>query len=698
MQFFFEKRGEKLLLLPIAVLFLTCFLAFLCSAETSPTSYDSLKLSVEGSGEVLTYQDGSNPSIEYFTANLTFYPKDYGINRILVGQNFFSEPDSSITTDEKSILYRWDYPPIGTLKFGFKSEVLNLLETFSIKEKIPFPQEFESAEVQQYLRPTLLITSEDEEIKRKASEIVEGTDDFYLAVHKIASWVGSNIKYTTDNSTLESSKDAKWVFENKIGVCDEITTLFIAMLRSIGIPAKFVSGLAYSNQINDFGSHAWAEVYFPKTGWVGFDVTYGEYGFIDATHVKFRDGTDGASPSVDYAWRGRSVNSEVKGINFKTKILENGNPAKTGIQIKVQILKKEVGAGSYSPVMIEVTNLEDKYNPVTLHVTKAPTQYGENKFALLLPPLETKKIFTIIHVQDSLQEGYEYSSIFEVANFFDDVSGSDTIYYSNNVDIYPYSSAVAFLESMKEEQEYTYSSDVEADCNLDKDAYYASEKMQIDCEIINKGNVNLEEIKTCVLDDCKTLTLLISEKKEVSFDVAAPHPPKEAVLDIASPELVKHEYLNAKIYEAPEIKITAIESPKEVEYKELGYLSFNITVNSPVKDVVVKIGGKSLFHIDEINGENSFMIPAYGSFFYNRDGIIEVDYKDLNRKKQTHSETFSVEVRSVPFYVRNGWLLISCGFILFLIAGFYAVRHIRFRTLFKSAPAKPEKTSKKRKK
>src|SRR3989338_5480956 len=143
-----------------------------------------------------------------------------------------------------------------------------------------------------FTKPSEIINSDDEDVIGYASEIAEGEDDLYAVVHKAAEWTKNNIKYDLSTLTAEVSQKASWVIDNRQGVCDELTSLFIAMLRSVGIPAKFVSGVAYTESElfpDNWGSHGWAEVYFPGYGWVPYDVTYGQFGYIDPTHVKLKE-------------------------------------------------------------------------------------------------------------------------------------------------------------------------------------------------------------------------------------------------------------------------------------------------------------------------------------------------------------------------------------------------------------------------
>jgi len=60
------------------------------------------------------------------------------------------------------------------------------------------------------------------------------------------------------------------------GVCQDFTHLMIGLARALGIPARYVSGLVHPDRERYRGfseTHAWCELLFPGTGWVGFDPT-----------------------------------------------------------------------------------------------------------------------------------------------------------------------------------------------------------------------------------------------------------------------------------------------------------------------------------------------------------------------------------------------------------------------------------------
>lgn len=64
--------------------------------------------------------------------------------------------------------------------------------------------------------------------------------------------------------------------ENNSGSCRDFAALFIEACRCLGIAARFVSGYMYSAEITGrMSMHAWAEVYLPGAGWIGFDPSWG---------------------------------------------------------------------------------------------------------------------------------------------------------------------------------------------------------------------------------------------------------------------------------------------------------------------------------------------------------------------------------------------------------------------------------------
>ncbi|WP_193211896.1 transglutaminase family protein [Luteolibacter marinus] len=90
------------------------------------------------------------------------------------------------------------------------------------------------------------------------------------------------------------------VLENRRGVCQDFAQLMIAALRSIGLPARYVSGYLETlpppgkpKLVGADASHAWVSVFVPGEGWLDFDPTNnirpGERHITVATGRDYRD-------------------------------------------------------------------------------------------------------------------------------------------------------------------------------------------------------------------------------------------------------------------------------------------------------------------------------------------------------------------------------------------------------------------------
>ncbi|MBU7028718.1 MAG: DUF3108 domain-containing protein [Theionarchaea archaeon] len=141
-------------------------------------------------------------------------------------------------------------------------------------------------EPQEYLVPETKIESDDPAIKAKAEEVTQGCQDSWEASQKIAQWVYENITYKITGA------GARETLASQKGDCGPHTLLTVAMLRSIGIPSRMVGGVVYGRVGGTplFIQHYWTEVLISGE-WIPFDSTMGEYGYVDATHVRlFRRG------------------------------------------------------------------------------------------------------------------------------------------------------------------------------------------------------------------------------------------------------------------------------------------------------------------------------------------------------------------------------------------------------------------------
>jgi len=83
-----------------------------------------------------------------------------------------------------------------------------------------------------------------------------------------------------DDSATEISTPLEEVFKGRRGVCQDFAHLMTGCIRSLGLPARYVSGYILTHppegqprMLGADASHAWVSVYCPTLGWVDFDPT-----------------------------------------------------------------------------------------------------------------------------------------------------------------------------------------------------------------------------------------------------------------------------------------------------------------------------------------------------------------------------------------------------------------------------------------
>jgi len=122
-----------------------------------------------------------------------------------------------------------------------------------------------------YLRETPL--SRADAAIRKFTESVAGRFSNPLDQgHAIMSGLSERLRFDTD--ATHSATTAMEAFGAGHGVCQDFTHVFLAAVRSLRLPARYVSGYLHKpgEAVQEAG-HAWAEAYVAELGWVSFDPT-----------------------------------------------------------------------------------------------------------------------------------------------------------------------------------------------------------------------------------------------------------------------------------------------------------------------------------------------------------------------------------------------------------------------------------------
>jgi hypothetical protein len=124
----------------------------------------------------------------------------------------------------------------------------------------------------------------DPRIPALAIEATSGAATPYDKAVTLETFLRTHYGYTLD-LTGAPGKDplAHFLFERRAGHCEYFASAMTVMLRTLGIPARYINGFQtgeYNNIGGDFivrasDAHSWVEAYFPGNGWITFDPTPG---------------------------------------------------------------------------------------------------------------------------------------------------------------------------------------------------------------------------------------------------------------------------------------------------------------------------------------------------------------------------------------------------------------------------------------
>ncbi len=131
--------------------------------------------------------------------------------------------------------------------------------------------------VLQYQLPSQFIRWNDD-VLAFAKTCLIPEKSLFEGVLELVKKIYTEFKFTSGSTNINTPLET--VLKEKKGVCQDFSHLAIACLRSVGIPARYVSG--YIETLPPKGkpklegsdaSHAWISVYIPEMGWCEFDPT-----------------------------------------------------------------------------------------------------------------------------------------------------------------------------------------------------------------------------------------------------------------------------------------------------------------------------------------------------------------------------------------------------------------------------------------
>jgi transglutaminase-like putative cysteine protease len=641
----------------LLLVLLTLPSAFGLGDEVFRSEYLNVDFNISSKINVIPETEGYK--LSYLNAELTYFPENDERQNII---SQYTVPASK--KNNGSLVFSWENVKQDVVLFSVNSKIRIQNKQFYIPRKIDFPIKNVPEEAREYTKQTQVIDSENPRIISLASSLAEGESDMLAVVFKIGNWTKNNIAYDLSTQTANVSQKASWVLENRVGVCDELTSLFIAMLRSVKIPARFVAGYAYTNSLlfkERWGPHGWAEVYFPGYGWVPFDVTYGELGYIDASHIKLKAAADPNMSSTSFEWGGRFVGLQAEPLKFTVKEGDFGKALTDSVKLESTMLYDSVGFGSHNVVITTIENPTQFYvaEEVMISKTESTEIIGVDKKLVLLKPGERKQLYWVIRIDNNLNKDYSYKfpiTVYTVSNI-----QSKTYFNSmHNDPIYPLEDVKVYVNNRAGTEEKVYADGMEISCDSDKESYHVYETLKIICQVTNTGNTILSGLSVCMKDNCTTINLGITQTGTVRFEYKP-----ENVLDkgvkvtIKNDKISKVVKINAIIQDIPSAEIVNLNYPKNATYNDIFEIKFDLNKTSVAKPKNVTIA----FHSDYIKQnwpfgvltqKRSFVIQAAGrqmkegkNTFY-----IDVRFYDDNLREYTTSGQFDIYLARPTFWQR----------------------------------------------
>lgn len=150
-------------------------------------------------------------------------------------------------------------------------------------------QSFKKGEL--YQRYTQIPSNLPHRIRELALDITSEDKTWFDKAKAVESYFRNNGYIYDQKDVAIPAEDQDYVdqflFETKQGYCDNFSTSMAILLRTIGIPTRWVKGYTEGEyqgvgatkrnlfEITNNNAHSWVEVYFPQVGWVPFEPTQG---------------------------------------------------------------------------------------------------------------------------------------------------------------------------------------------------------------------------------------------------------------------------------------------------------------------------------------------------------------------------------------------------------------------------------------
>ncbi|MFA9392403.1 MAG: transglutaminase N-terminal domain-containing protein [Prolixibacteraceae bacterium] len=227
-------------------------------ATLKPREYSGQEL-MEYTLKISPDPTGLSERLDFFGNNITRFSIEGLHNKL------------EVTTHSK---IKRDYGAIRASFFSDRCKMITLDEALStLKSNTP-----QKLETQPFVLESPLIRKINDKIRAYAKVSFQANRSVFDAGLELMQRIFIDFKF--DSGFTNVATPISEAFEAKKGVCQDFAQIAIACVRSVGLPARYMSGYietlppkGQKKLVGSDASHAWFAMYIPGFGWVDFDPT-----------------------------------------------------------------------------------------------------------------------------------------------------------------------------------------------------------------------------------------------------------------------------------------------------------------------------------------------------------------------------------------------------------------------------------------
>lgn len=161
----------------------------------------------------------------------------------------------------------------------YKEESYKIHAAIPTKESLGNLGSINRRELQEYLQIPRSLSSK---ISSLALDITKNANNPYESAIALQNYLRENYTYSLEPSPVPEGREfvEYFLFEEKQGYCTYFATSLAMLLRTVGIPARYVEGYLMPTeqedgiyQVRQSNAHAWVEAYVGSGGWITLEAT-----------------------------------------------------------------------------------------------------------------------------------------------------------------------------------------------------------------------------------------------------------------------------------------------------------------------------------------------------------------------------------------------------------------------------------------